>query len=79
MLADMAKTRMCSKPPQLTRALDGRFGADHTAALRGLVDRIDWLDVAICVLDPRVVALSANHAKVITPGADHPRGQAAHR
>jgi transposase len=35
-LAEMAKTRMRPKIPQLVRALDGRFSADHAAQLRGL-------------------------------------------
>lgn len=64
-LAQMAKARMRPKIPQLVRALDCRFGADHAAQLRQLLDHIDWLDVAICNLDHRVVELTADHSDVI--------------
>jgi transposase len=66
LLADMAKGRMRSKIPELVRALDSRFGIDHAAQLRQLLDHIDWLDVAICNLDERIVELTADHADVIT-------------
>jgi transposase len=65
-LAEMAKTRMRSKIPELVRALDGRFDAHHAAQLRQLLDHIDWLDAAICDLDERVEQLAADHADVIT-------------
>lgn len=64
-LADMAKARMRPKIPELVRALDCRFGADHAAQLRQLLDHVDWLDAAICSLDERIVALTAGHADVI--------------
>ena len=52
-LADLAKARLRRKIPELVRALDARFGDDHAAQLRQLLDHIDWLDVAICRLDDR--------------------------
>lgn len=64
-LAQLAKARMRAKIPQLIRALDGRFGADHAAQLRALLDHIDWLDAAIADLDERIAELTADHAEVI--------------
>lgn len=65
-LAQLAYGRMRPKIPELVRALDGRFGVDHAARLRPLLDHIDWLDAAISTLDERVVELAADHGKVIT-------------
>lgn len=64
-LADLAKARMRAKIPQLVRALDGRFGADHAVQLRQLLDHVDWLDAAIGDLDARIAELTAGHAEVI--------------
>jgi transposase len=64
-LAQLAKTRMRPKIPQLVRALDGRFDADHAVALRQLLDHIDWLDAAISTLDDRVIELTRPWADVI--------------
>lgn len=64
-LAQLAKARMRAKIPELVRALDGRFGADHAAQLRALLDHVDWLDAAIADLDERVAELTAGHADVI--------------
>lgn len=65
-LAQLAKARMRAKIPELIRALDGRFDTDHAAQLRQLLDRIDWLDAAICDLDARVAELAGDHADVLT-------------
>lgn len=65
-LADLAKGRLRRKIPQLIRALDARFGDDHAAQLRQLLDHIDWLDDAICHLDDRVAELTTDHADVLT-------------
>ena len=64
-LADMAYGRMRPKIPQLVRALDGRFDADHAVQLRQLLDHIDWLDLAICNLDDRIAELTQPWADML--------------
>jgi transposase len=64
-LAEFAYGRMRPKIPQLVRALDGRFDADHAVLLRQLLDHIDWLDLAICALDDRVAELTRPFAEMI--------------
>lgn len=46
-LADLAKSRMRAKIPELTRALDCRFEEHHAVQLRGLLDHIDRVDTRI--------------------------------
>jgi transposase len=50
-LAEMAKTRMRSKIPQLEEALEGRFRAHHAEMCRRLLAHIDFLDESIAALD----------------------------
>jgi len=64
-LAELAKGRMRAKIPELVRALDCRFEADHAVQLRQLLDHIDWIEAAICDLDARVVELSRPWAETI--------------
>lgn len=53
-LADMARTRMRPKIPELRRALQGRFGSHHALLLRVHLDHIDHLSSAIERLDAEV-------------------------
>ncbi len=53
-LADLAKTRMRSKIPELTRALHGRFGDHHGAMLRFHLAHIDHLDATITSIDNQI-------------------------
>jgi transposase len=53
-LADLAKKRMRSKIPELTRALHGRFGDHHAAMLRLHLAHIDHLDAIIVDLDRQI-------------------------
>jgi len=53
-LADMARTRMRPKIPELRRALQGRFGSHHAFLLRVHLDHIDHLSSAIERLDAEV-------------------------
>lgn len=46
-MADMARTRMRSKRPDLRLALEGRFSSHHALMLRMYLDHIDQLTVAI--------------------------------
>ena len=52
-LAQMAKSRMRAKIPQLEEALAGHFGAHHAVVCRHVIDHIDYLDAAIAELDRR--------------------------
>jgi transposase len=65
-LAQLAKSRLRRKIPELVRALDSRFTADHAARLRRLLDHIDYLDTAIDDLDTRVRELTRPCHDVIT-------------
>jgi len=53
-LADLAKTRMRSKIPELKRALHGRFGDHHGAMLRLHLAHIDHLDATITSIDEQI-------------------------
>ncbi|MGH9004966.1 MAG: IS110 family transposase, partial [Acidimicrobiia bacterium] len=53
-LADMARTRMRPKIPELRRALQGRFGSHHALLLRVHLDHIDHLSSAVELLDAEV-------------------------
>ena len=53
-LAELARTRMRPKIPQLRRALEGRFGTHHALMLRMHLDHVDQLSVAIERLDVEV-------------------------
>jgi transposase len=55
--ADLALGRMRSKIPDLSMALEGRFGEHHALMCRLHLDHIDHLDTAIAALDTRVEAM----------------------
>lgn len=55
-LAEMAKTRMRSKIPELTEALDGMFAHHHAVVCRQILAHIDFLDASIGQLSEEVVA-----------------------
>lgn len=65
-LADMARTRMRPKIPELRRALEGRFGSHHALLLQVHLDHIDHLSSAVERLDAEV-------EKVIAPFDEHAR------
>jgi transposase len=58
-LAALAKGRLRAKHDELRLALAGRFAEHHRVMLRVLVDHIDHLDAAICVIDDRVDVVMA--------------------
>ena len=45
-LAELARTRMRPKIPQLRQALEGRFGAHHALMLRMHLDHVDQLSAS---------------------------------
>ncbi|MGZ6670663.1 MAG: IS110 family RNA-guided transposase [Solirubrobacteraceae bacterium] len=65
-LAELAKARMRSKIPQLREALANRFEVSHHGIMVvQLLAHIDTLDVAIGMLDEKIEAMLAPHAKVV--------------
>ncbi len=54
LLAQMAKSRMRAKIPQLEEALHGHFGAHHAFVARQIIDHIDYLDSAIGALTQEI-------------------------
>jgi transposase len=56
-LAQMAKSRMRTKIPQLEEALAGHFGEHHAVVCRHVIDHIDYLDVAIAELTTEIARL----------------------
>jgi transposase len=53
-LAQMAKSRMRTKIPELEQALSGHFGAHHAVVCRKVIDHIDHLDGAIADLTSEI-------------------------
>lgn len=49
-LAEMAKSRLRAKIPQLEEAFSGHFGAHHAIVCRQIIDHIDFLDRSIGAL-----------------------------
>jgi transposase len=64
-LAELAKAKLRTKIPELTRALDSRFEQHHAVQLRQLLDHIDWFDATIAALDDRVVSMTEPFAELI--------------
>jgi transposase len=56
-LADLAKGRMRSKIPDLSMALEGRFGEHHAMMCRLHLDHIDYLEKTAAELDARIEAM----------------------
>jgi transposase len=56
-LADLAKGRMRSKIPDLSMALEGRFGDHHALMCRLHLDHIGHLDAMIAALDAQIEAM----------------------
>ncbi len=55
-LADMAKSTMRKKIPQLEEALAGNFGPHHGIVCRAVIDHIDFLDRTIAKLTEEIAA-----------------------
>ena len=49
-LAQMAKSRLRAKIPQLEEAFSGRFGSHHALVCRQVIEHIDFLDGSIATL-----------------------------
>jgi transposase len=65
-LAELAKARMRSKIPQLREALANRFDVSHHGIMVAqLLAHIDTLEAAVGLLDEKIEAMLAPHAKVV--------------
>jgi len=53
-LAQLAKSRMRAKIPQLEEALSGHFGDHHAAVSREIIDHIGYLDATIAALGAQI-------------------------
>jgi transposase len=53
-LAQMAKSRLRAKIPQLEEAFSGHFGSHHALVCRQIIDHIDFLDHSIATLTAEV-------------------------
>ena len=61
-LADLARTRMRAKIPQLREAFTGHFDDHHAFLLNRMLHRIDGIDADIAALDAQIEALLAPFA-----------------
>jgi transposase len=61
-LAELARTRMRAKIPQLREALTGHFDDHHAFLLNRMLHRIDGVDVDIAALDAQIEELLAPFA-----------------
>lgn len=55
-LAQMAKSTMRTKIPQLEEALAGRFGEHHAIVCRQIISHLDFLDASIAALTAEITA-----------------------
>ena len=65
-LAQMARTRMRAKIPQLEEAFVGHFEDHHAFLLSQMLDRIDGIDVAITRVEERIDAEIAPFAETVS-------------
>jgi transposase len=66
LLADLARTRMRTKLPDLREAFVGRFTAHHGFLLARMLAHIDALDADIAVVEDRIQDLIAPFAATVT-------------
>jgi transposase len=65
-LAELAKSRLRAKIPQLQEALANRFElAHHGVLVAGLLAHIDALDQTVATLDARIAVLIEPHAELV--------------
>jgi transposase len=66
LLANMAKSRMRAKIPQLEEALAGHFGSHHAVVCRQVIDHIDFVDHSIATLTDEVTSRLAPFEAAVT-------------
>jgi transposase len=79
-LADLARSRMRAKIPELTKALTGRFTKHHAFLLGSMLDHIEAQEAEIAALDARideVIAPFASQVELLCtiPGVDQRTAQ----
>jgi transposase len=65
-LAEMAKSRLRVKIPQLEEAFSGHFGAHHALVCRAIIDHIDFLDHTIASLTAEITTRIAPFEAAVT-------------
>ena len=65
-LAQMARSRMRAKIPQLEEVFSGTFGAHHALVCRQIIGHIDFLDASIAALTEEVAARCGPFESAIT-------------
>ncbi len=65
-LAQMAKSRMRAKIPQLEEAFSGHFGAHHALVCRQIIDHVDFLDRSIGALTDEIATRLAPFDAAVT-------------
>ena len=65
-LAQMAKTRLRAKIPELEEAFSGTFGTHHAVVCRQIIDHIDYLDGAIAALTAEITTRLAPFEAAVT-------------
>ena len=78
-LAELAKGKMRSKIPDLSMALEGRFGDHHALMCRLHLDHIDHLEAMITRLDDQIEAMMVPFQLPAGPADHHPRHRPAGR
>ena len=78
-LADLAKSRMRTKLPQLRKALDARFREHHAFLVSQALAHIDYLEEAIDVVSQRLDEMLAPFQPRDRRAREHPRHPAPHR
>jgi transposase len=65
-LAQMAKSRLRAKIPQLEEAFSGNFKSHHGVVCRQIIDHLDYLDAAIASLTAEVTSRLAPFEPAVT-------------
>src|ERR1035437_5065405 len=65
-LAQMAKSRMRAKIPQLEEALSGTFTTHHAAVSRQVIDHIDFIEQSISTLSAEIASRLAPYDATLT-------------
>jgi transposase len=65
-LAEMAKSRLRAKLPELEEAFSGHFGSHHAVVCRQVLDHIDFLDRSIATLTAQITERLAPFEQAVT-------------
>jgi transposase len=83
-LAEMAKTRLRARLPELRKALNARFREHHGFLVAQILAHVDYLDEAIAQVDERIAAALEPSEAAMTvllsiPGVQRPHGRGRNR